>query len=585
MKKLQKKLLRLSLSLSLIAGLMGSTSWAQEPAKPKEATEKEAPAKGKEEPAAASKEAPAPVKDKDAAAKDTAATPPPVSVPAGLKSAGPPSFADIVDPLLPAVVNVSTTSEIKKDQTQEVPELPENHPYHDFFKHFFEEHYSKTPRKATALGSGFIIDPAGYVVTNNHVIADADEITVILHDKDKTELKAKVIGRDPRSDLALIKVEAKGPLPYVEWADSTKSRTGDWVVAIGNPFGLSSSVTAGIISTIARNISPQMRNGNGSNAPAADIIDSYIQTDAAINLGNSGGPLFNMHGQVVGVNTAILSPSGTNIGIGFAIPAEIAKAVIAQLKEFGRTRRGWLGVRVQVVTDEIAEALGMQKAKGALVGSVTDNGPAAAAGIKPRDVIIQFNGTDVDDSRSFPKLVGATEIGKEVPIVVMRDGKSVNLKVKIGEYEEAEEAGLIPSQRVEIEAKKNTKDILGMSLREITTQDRASMQLPAEVKGVLIMKVDPYSEAYQEKGLRAGDIIVDVGNKPVTKPEEVIAAIDEARKAKKKHEIFQIRRGENVLYIALAVTEEKKEDAKPEEEDEGIIKKSAKKPKKKAKNS
>lgn len=471
----------------------------------------------------------------------------------GSKVSGPPSFADIVEPLLPAVVNISTSQDIGKKESAELPDIPENHPYHDFFKHFFEEHYSKTPRKATALGSGFIIDPSGLIVTNNHVIADADEITVILHDADKTELKAKLIGRDPRSDLALLKVDAKGPLPYVEWADSSKARTGDWVVAIGNPFGLSSSVTTGIISTIARNISTQMRNGGGG----ADIVDGYIQTDAAINLGNSGGPLFDMNGKVVGVNTAILSPSGTNIGIGFAIPSEIVKPVIEQLKKYGRTRRGWLGVRVQVVTEEIAEALGMEKAMGALIGSVTENGPAAKAGLKPRDVILSFNGKSVLDSRSFPRIVGETEIGKDVPVIVLRGGKNITLQVKIGEYEAAEEEGLIPSQRIEQEAKKNTKDVLGMSLRELTTQDRTSMQIPADLKGVLIMKVDPYSEAYQTKGIRNGDIIVDVGGTPVSKPEEVMALIEQARKKKKKHEIFQIRRGENVLYIALSVAEEK----------------------------
>ncbi len=470
-----------------------------------------------------------------------------------IKAPGPVSFADIVEPLLPAVVNISTSQDLGKKEAAELPEIPENHPYHDFFKHFFEEHYSKTPRKATALGSGFIIDASGLVVTNNHVIADADEITVILHDENKTELKAKVVGRDPRSDLALLKVDAKKDLPFVKWADSTKARTGDWVVAIGNPFGLSSSVTTGIISTIARNISAQMKNSPGG----ADIVDGYIQTDAAINMGNSGGPLFNMNGEVVGVNTAILSPSGTNIGIGFAIPSEVVKPIIEQLKTYGRTRRGWLGVRVQVVTDEIAEALGMEKAQGALVGSITENGPAAKAGLKPRDVIITFNGVPVPESRSFPRIVGETEIGKEVPVVIVRDGKKMTLQVKVGEYEAAEEAGLIPSQRVEQEAKKNTKDILGMSLRDLTPQDRASMQIPADLKGVLIMKIDPYSEAYQSKGLRNGDIIVDVGGTPVSKTEEVIALVEDAKKKKKKHEIFQIRRGENVLFIALNVEEPK----------------------------
>ncbi len=571
MRTFNKYLLSLTLGLLLLEQQALAENPTDKAASKKEASvtpaTKDASAPGKLE--ALVPVSPAPVK---------AEVPAPVATTIG-KSFGPPSFADIVDPLLPAVVNISTSSEITKEKSPELPDIPENHPYHDFFKHFFEEHYSKTPRKATALGSGFIIDAEGYVVTNNHVIADADEITVIMHDKEKTEMKAKVVGRDPRSDLALLKVEAKGPLPFVQWADSTKARTGDWVLAVGNPFGLSSSVTAGIISTIARNISAQMRNGQGGagGGAGADIIDGYIQTDAAINLGNSGGPLFDMNGKVVGVNTAILSPSGTNIGIGFAIPAEVVKPVIDQLRSFGKTRRGWLGVRVQVVTDEIAEALAMEKAKGALVGSVTDDGPAAKAGLKARDVIIEFNGTPIDDSRSFPRIVGGTEIGKEVPIVVMRDGKAVSLKVKVGEYEAAEEAGLIPSQRVEIEAKKNTKEILGLTLRELTPQDRAGLQLPAEIKGVLIMKVDPYSEAYQDKGLRNGDIIVDVGGKPVTKSEEVLALVEEARKKKKKHEIFQIRRGENVLFIALNVEEEKKKSEDKKKSDDKAEKKEEKK--------
>lgn len=537
MRHLRKHLISLTFGATLVMGFAATSAFAEKAP--------EAPA-----PAVAEK---APEAPKPAAVEKALEAAKPVQ--AGPKSVGPPSFADIVEPLLPAVVNISTMSEHKKEKSAEMPDIPKDHPYHDFFEHFFEEQ-SKRPMKSTALGSGFIISADGLVVTNNHVIADADEITVILHNKEKTELKAKVVGRDPRSDLALLKVEATGPLPFVEWADSTKARTGDWVIAVGNPFGLSSSVTTGIISTITRNISAQMRSGGGGGG--ADIVDGYIQTDAAINLGNSGGPLFDLAGKVVGVNTAILSPSGTNIGIGFAIPAEVVKPVIDQLKQYGRTRRGWLGVRVQVVTDEIAEALAMGKARGALVGSLTENGPAAKAGLKARDVIIEFNGVAVDDSRSFPRIVGGTPIGKEVPLVVMRDGKSVTLKVTVGEYEAAEEAGLIPSQRVEQEAKKNTKEILGMTLRELTPQDRTSMQIPADLKGVLIMKVDPYSEAYQAKGLRNDDVIVDVGGHPVSKSDEVIALIEDARKKKKKHEIFQIRRGENVLYIALNVEEEKK---------------------------
>lgn len=467
-------------------------------------------------------------------------------------------FADIIAPLLPGVVNISTESEITREQLGEIPNLPENHPLYEFFKKFFEEQYSKHPRKATALGSGFLIDAEGHIVTNNHVIADADEITVTFYDK--TELKAKVIGRDPRSDLALLKVEAKKPLPFLQWGDSRKARVGDWLIAIGNPFGLGSTVTTGIVSTIARDIQTQGRNGG----PSADIIDGYIQTDASINVGNSGGPMINIEGKVIGINTAILSPSGTNIGIGFAIPSDVAMRVIDQLKEYGRTRRGWLGVRVQFVTDEIADALGIGKPRGALVGSVSKDGPAEKSGILPRDVILSFNNVEITDSRHLPRIVGDTPIGATAPVVVWREGKEVKLNVKLGEFEEAEDAGLIPSQRVSEESKRNSKDILGMSLREITPQDRAALKLSDTDTGVLIIDVDPFSEAH-EKGLKKGDIIVDIGGKAVNSTQEVSDQVEAAKKKKKKYEIFQFRRDENVLFLALKVEKDPAQERKSEE--------------------
>ena len=282
------------------------------------------------------------------------------------------------------------------------------------------------PRKATSLGSGFIIDPAGYVVTNNHVIADADEITVILHDD--TNLKAEVIGRDTKTDIALLKVKTDKPLSAVTWGDSDAARVGDWVLAIGNPFGLGGSVTAGILSARQRDIN-------------SGPYDDFLQTDASINRGNSGGPMFNMDGQVIGINTAIYSPSGGSIGIGFAIPSNLAKAVVAELQsETDHTvHRGWLGVRIQAVTDEIAESLGLDKARGALIASVSDNGPAQAAGIQAGDVVLSFDGREVTDMRRLPRLVAETPVGKTVPVTVWRKRKENTLQVKIGRLEESDQ--------------------------------------------------------------------------------------------------------------------------------------------------
>ena len=318
------------------------------------------------------------------------------------------------------MVNISTTQISKKsDRGPEIPQFPPGSPFEEFFKDFFDRNRpDSAPRKVTSLGSGFIIDPSGYIVTNHHVIEDAEEVTVILHDD--TNLKAKIIGRDTKTDLALLKVEAKKPLPYVKWGDSEKARVGDWVLAIGNPFGLGGTVTAGIISARKRDIN-------------SGPYDSYLQTDASINRGNSGGPMFNLDGEVIGINTAIFSPSGGSIGIGFAIPSAQARTVIDQLRKYGRTRRGWLGVRIQTVTDQIAESLAMGRARGALVAGVTDNGPADKAGIKSGDVIVAFDGQDIDEMRDLPRLVAETAIDKDVKVRVIRGGKPVELSVQVGE--------------------------------------------------------------------------------------------------------------------------------------------------------
>jgi len=353
-----------------------------------------------------------------------------------LARGAPDSFADLAARLLPSVVNISTSQTLKTaggDQgTPDMPQFPPGSPFEEFFHDFLErnlpkgDHQDVTPRKATSLGSGFIIDPSGYIVTNNHVIADADEITVILHDN--TNLKAKVIGRDTKTDIALLKVKADKPLVAVSWGDSDVARVGDWVLAIGNPFGLGGSVTAGILSARQRDIN-------------SGPYDDFLQTDAPINRGNSGGPMFNMDGQVIGINTAIYSPSGGSIGIGFAIPSALAKEVVSELQDEAdhTVHRGWLGVRIQAVTDEIAESLGLNKTQGALVASVNDKGPAQVAGIQPGDVILDFDGKDVSDMRRLPRLVAETPVNKTVPVTLWRKRAETTVKVKVGRLEESDQ--------------------------------------------------------------------------------------------------------------------------------------------------
>lgn len=465
-------------------------------------------------------------------------------------SANPPdSFADIVQPLLPAVVNISTTSEAKGQRGAGLPDIPEDHPFYEFFRRFMEDPQFNRPRKTRALGSGFIINPEGHIVTNYHLIADADEITVILHDK--RELKAKLIGSDPRTDLAILKVTSKEKLPHVKWGDSDQSRVGDWVIAIGNPFGLGSTVTAGIISTTGRDISLRTRRQS-----AASYVEGYIQTDASINVGNSGGPMFNVKGEVIGINTAILSPSGGNVGIGFAIPANLAKPVIAQLKQYGRTRRGWLGVQIQKVDKKIAESFGLKKPEGALVGSVNKDGPAAKSGLKTGDIILSFNNVQVKESRSLPRIVGESPINKQVPVVVWRGGNKMTLKVNVGEFEKAEEKGWIPSATKK--ALDKGEKVLGLRLKNLTSGERAQFNLDKNIQGVLVIGVEGYSEA-SEKGLQKGDVLLAVNNQGVKQVGDVINAVELARQAKKKdHVLILMQRGDHSLFLTLSLDDKLK---------------------------
>ncbi len=340
----------------------------------------------------------------------------------------PQSFADLVDKLMPTVVNITTTQNVPQQggpRMRDMPQLPPGSPFEELFKEFFDKRGGEEQkRRGTSLGSGFVVDSEGYIITNNHVIQGAEDITVIF--KDDTQLKAKLIGSDSRVDVALLKVELpnKKPLPAIKWGDSDKERVGDWVIAIGNPFGLGHSVTAGIISARGRSLN--------------DSLDDYLQTDAAINKGNSGGPLFNADGEVIGVNTAIYSPSGTNAGLAFSIPSNLVKQVADQLREFGRVKRGWVGVSYQSVTDDIADSFGLDRARGVLVANVVADGPAAKAGLKRNDIIVSFAGQDVLDLRRFPRLVANARVGSTVDLVVWRGGKEVPLKLRVGEQEEAE---------------------------------------------------------------------------------------------------------------------------------------------------
>jgi serine protease Do len=436
----------------------------------------------------------------------------------------PESFADLAEGLLPAVVNISTTQTLPASRGPDMPQFPPGSPFEEFFKDFFDQHGGpggdRRARKATSLGSGFVIDASGYIVTNNHVIKDADEITVIL--QDDTALKAELIGHDEKTDVALLKVEPKKPLPSVPWGSSDKARVGDWVMAIGNPFGLGGTVTAGIISAKTRDIN-------------AGPYDSFIQTDAAINKGNSGGPLFNTAGEVIGINTAIFSPSGGSIGIGFAVPSSLAKEVVDQLKEFGRTRRGWIGVRIQTVGEEIAEGLGLSEPKGALVAAVTGEGPAAVAGIKAGDVILTFDGRDVPDMKDLPRIVAETKIGKDVDVVVWRDGKEVEVKLSVGELEEAEENGLLADNGDQGTDPEGGTVIapLSMSVAALTDETRARFALEPDATGVVITNVEEDSDA-AEKGLEPGTLILKVNQREVSAADDVAAAVSEAMEADRK---------------------------------------------------
>ncbi len=476
--------------------------------------------------------------------------------------ARPESFADLAAALQPAVVNISTTQTLGKksahsddkgelqnpdgddqdgdddnggdddDTAPQANPFPPGSPFDEFFKDFFNHQGipfgqpgqgsgNAAPRKAMALGSGFVYEiektdgkdgmTSALVATNNHVIENADEIKVIL--SDNTKLDATLVGKDPKTDLALLRVKTPHKLTAVSWGDSDVARVGDWVLAIGNPFGLGGTVTAGIVSARARDIN-------------AGPYDDFIQTDAPINRGNSGGPMFNMKGEVIGINTAIYSPSGGSVGIGFAIPSNLAKPIVEQLKSSGNIKRGWIGVRIQNVTDDIAQSLGLQKTTGALVSSIEDKSPAAKAGIKAGDVILSFGGHEVSEMRRLPRIVAETPLNASVPMLVWRNGHETTLQIKVGELP-ADQTAATAGDKEDGKADKPSVqrvEQLGMKLAAITPALRQRYQLDEKAKGVLVAEVDGNADA-SDKGIRAGDLIVEANQAPIATPADLIAKV------------------------------------------------------------
>ncbi len=477
----------------------------------------------------------------------------PLVAPAFAQGRGAPdSFADLAANVSDAVVNISASQaapERRPGSGSNVPPgIPRGTPFDDLFEEFFKRRQqgpdsegSQPPqRRSNSLGSGFVIDAAGIVITNNHVIADASEITVIFNDGQR--LKAELVGRDAKVDIAVLRVKPEKPLKAVKFGDSGKIRVGDWVMAVGNPFGLGGTVTVGILSA---------RNRNINSGP----YDDYLQTDASINKGNSGGPLFAMNGEVVGVNTAILSPSGGSVGIGFASPASVVKPIVDQLLQFGETRRGWLGVRIQQVDDQIAESLGLGRARGALVAGIDDKGPAKPAGLLSGDVIVRFDGQDVKNSTDLPRIVAATPVGKEVDVGVVRGGKERNLKVTLGRLEDGERIAAAATQGGgDVKPPRSVlQKALGMEFSSLNAETRKQFNLKDGVKGVVVTNIEASSPA-AEKRVQAGDVIVEINQQPVNEPGDVIARMKQAKDQGRKSALFLIANaaGES-RFVALPV--------------------------------
>lgn len=458
-------------------------------------------------------------------------------------------FADVIEPLLPAVVNIYTVY-YNKDEGQSnliFPKTPFDQ-FNEFFEKFgspdnFGEFFGE--RKVESLGSGFIIDPKGYIVTNNHVIKDADEINIKINDV--TELNARVIGTDNKTDLALLKVDFDKDLPYVKFGNSEATRVGDWIIAIGNPFGLGGTVTSGIISSKARDIDLSSKG----------IVDNFLQTDAAINRGNSGGPMFNMKGEVIGVNTAIYSPSGANVGIGFAIPSDLAQKIITELKEHGTIKRGMLNVIIQKVTKEIAESLGLEQAYGALVVDVNKGGAGDKAGLKTGDIIIEYAGQKIDKYRKLPRLVAETALNQEQDIKIVRNGKTINLKVKLEEAAESDSKKGPGSKSMQSPDGSIIKH--GVTISNLSNELRKKYGVSDDAKGVVITNIAPYSQ-WASKGLLHGDLITSVNQQDISSVKELEEIYDKAVKDGKKNVLLLVKRQNATLFIAAPLVKDKKKD-------------------------
>jgi serine protease Do len=476
-----------------------------------------------------------------------------ISAPASAR--GPDGIADVAEKVIDAVVNISTSQTVEAKGGGEgrgaMPQLPPGSPFEEFFDDFFKNRRGPggnskggdrgtdlQPRKTNSLGSGFIVDTSGIVVTNNHVIADADEINVIMNDG--TKIKAELVGVDKKTDLAVLKFKPVKPLVAVKFGDSDKLRLGEWVIAIGNPFSLGGTVTAGIVSA---------RNRDINSGP----YDSYIQTDAAINRGNSGGPLFNLDGEVIGVNTLIISPSGGSIGIGFAVPSKTVVGVVDQLRQFGELRRGWLGVRIQQVTDEIAESLNIKPPRGALIAGVEDKGPAKPAGIEPGDVVVKFDGKDIKEPKDLSRVVADTAVGKEVDVVIIRKGAEEIRKVTLGRLEDGDKAVQASAKPPEPAEKPVTQKALGLDLATLSKDLRTRYKVKDSVKGVIITSVDGTSDA-AEKRLSAGEVIVEVAQEAVSNAADVKKRVDQLKKDGKKSVLLLVANADGELrFVALSV--------------------------------
>lgn len=455
--------------------------------------------------------------------------------------AAPESFADLAEELTPAVVNISSTQTVEVNRRNGlVPNLPPGSPLEEFFRRFGDrdegdkEDEEPIEREARSLGSGFVIDPEGYVVTNHHVIDGADTITVQFDDE--TEFEATLVGSDSETDVALLKINSDKPLPFVKFGDSGDVRVGDWVMAIGNPFGLGGSVTAGILSARHRRIN-------------ATQYDDFLQTDASINRGNSGGPMFNMKGEVIGMNTAIFSPTGGNVGIGFAIPSNMVSHVVGQLREYGRAKRGWLGVVIGPVTKDIAQSLGMDKARGAIISSVNENSPADKAGFEPGDVVLKLAGEEVKDNAHLVQLVGKQPIGETIRVRVLRNEKELTLRVTLGERPLPEDQ-VARAEPSEAPSDVEPTSVLGMNLRPVTPEMLEQMELPKDIGGVAVIDVKRSSDAGR-KGLSPGDVIVQVNGSAVASPEDVLAQVEAAEKQGRPTVLLRLFRDGTYFHTAV----------------------------------